>query len=66
MKPSWDIAPKWAKFSAMDENGAWYWYEEEPKLIQGVGYFTSTSGKMERANFIPDFANSVERKGKQK
>lgn len=29
-KPSWDDAPEWAKYMAMDEDGAWYWYEDEP------------------------------------
>ena len=28
--PSWDDAPEWANWLAMDENGDWYWYEYEP------------------------------------
>ncbi len=30
MKPSWDDAPSWAQWLAVDEDGAWYWYEDEP------------------------------------
>lgn len=26
----WTQAPEWAKFAAMDEDGAWWWYEVEP------------------------------------
>lgn len=32
MKPSWDNAPEWANWLALDENGEWYWYEEEPAI----------------------------------
>lgn len=34
MKPSWNDAPPWAKWLAMDSSGKWYWYEREPD----VGY----------------------------
>lgn len=30
MKPDWKDAPEWAKWVAMDDDGDWYWYEEEP------------------------------------
>ena len=29
-KPSWDDAPEWANFLAMDSSGKWYWYENKP------------------------------------
>ena len=29
-KPSWDDAPEWAKWMAMDENANWYWHEVRP------------------------------------
>lgn len=29
-KPSWKDAPKWANFLAMDQDGTWFWYENEP------------------------------------
>ena len=30
-KPSWEDAPEWAQWLAMDDDGEWYWYEEKPK-----------------------------------
>ena len=30
MKPSWDDAPEWAQWLAMDESGRWWWYEFKP------------------------------------
>lgn len=30
MKPSWDDAPEWANWLAMDDNGVWYWHDEKP------------------------------------
>jgi hypothetical protein len=32
MKPNWKDAPEWANWLAMDNNGAWYWYEHKPDL----------------------------------
>ena len=32
MKPDWNDAPKWAKWLAMDADGAWYWFQERPHL----------------------------------
>ena len=32
MKPSWDEAPEWANWLAMDEDGSWGWFEVEPKV----------------------------------
>lgn len=34
-KPSWDNAPEWANYLAMDEDGGWWWYKETPKAING-------------------------------
>lgn len=31
MKPSWDQAPSWAQWLAMDADGDWWWYEHEPE-----------------------------------
>ena len=35
MKPSWDDAPEWAKFVAMDFDGEWYWHETRPTYCKG-------------------------------
>lgn len=34
MKPSWDDAPEWAQWLAMDGDGRWVWYETEPFFNQ--------------------------------
>lgn len=31
MKPSWDGAPEWANYLAMDSDGGWYWYQCKPE-----------------------------------
>lgn len=31
-KPNWKEAPEWANYLAQDADGAWYWYEDEPKI----------------------------------
>ena len=35
MEPSFDNAPEWANFVAMDGDGEWYWFEEEPVWYLG-------------------------------
>jgi hypothetical protein len=32
MKPEWKDAPEWANYLAMDGDGLWWWYENEPTL----------------------------------
>ena len=44
MKPSWDEAPEWANWLAMDGNGLWYWYEVEPDKSDILGYFYAENG----------------------
>jgi hypothetical protein len=36
-EPSWDKAPEWAQWWAMDENGSAFWYADEPTLWRNVG-----------------------------
>jgi hypothetical protein len=48
-KPSWEHAPEWAQWLAMDNNGEWYWYEDEPEparrgWVTGRGRVLSASG----------------------
>ena len=35
MKPSWKDAPEWAQYLAMDEDGHWLWYANEPEIREG-------------------------------
>lgn len=34
MEPDWSKAPSWAKYTAMDANGIWYWYECIPQWVK--------------------------------
>jgi hypothetical protein len=47
MKPDWKDAPDWAKYTAMDKNGAWFWYEFKP--VQNISGWTKINGKIENA-----------------
>lgn len=38
MKPEWKDAAAWASWLAMDSNGDWYWYENEPYRSGNVWY----------------------------
>ena len=31
MKPDWEDAPEWANWLAMDGDGYWEWYADEPE-----------------------------------
>ena len=35
MKPDWSRAPDWATHRAMDADGAWNWFECQPKKHDG-------------------------------
>ena len=44
MKPSWDEAPKWAQWLAMDNSGIWFWFQTKPTLktrMQGSTWIPS-------------------------
>lgn len=57
-KPSWDTAPEWANWLAMDGNGEWYWYESKPEwrfniwrsedASCGAGYTTTAIDSLEQ------------------
>ena len=47
MKPSWNDAPEWAKWLAMDKDGFWYWYEKSP--FTGEKAWWAEGGKCEKA-----------------
>ena len=40
-KPSWDDAPEWANWLAMDENYEWWWFELEPYFIEELKFWNS-------------------------
>lgn len=39
MKPSWDDAPKWANWLAMDGDGMWFWFECKPEFEPAAGIY---------------------------
>lgn len=43
--PSWDDAPKWARYLAQDSDGAWWWYEKKPQPLDG--FWWSDTGLVE-------------------
>lgn len=45
MKPSWERAPLWANYLAMDADGDWYWFENEPDIE--VIYWSCVTGRYE-------------------
>ena len=49
MKPSWDEAPEWANWLAMDDAGYWFWYQEKPILRSGC--FVAAGGKVSLAPY---------------
>lgn len=49
-KPSWEDAPVWAKYLAMDEDGEWFWYETKP--IIGTDMWNDRPGRYREANPI--------------
>lgn len=58
-KPDWKKAPPWANFIAMDESGAWYYFNEQPACVRELGMFTAGSGRVESAKF-PGWDASLE------
>lgn len=36
----WSRAPNWAEWIAMDKDGRWFWYEDEPRPVDG-GWITN-------------------------
>jgi hypothetical protein len=45
MKPSWDDAPMWANYLAMNPDGSWKWWECEPEPSHGAWWATTLTGK---------------------
>lgn len=44
IKPTWNEAPGWANYLAMDDNGEWYWYQNEPYYSKLDGIWRVDSG----------------------
>jgi len=46
MKPSWNDAPDWANWLAMQPTGDWYWYMTEPFVESVSQYFQANEFPM--------------------
>ena len=56
-KPSWDDAPEWANWLAMDSDGSWYWFQNKP--YEGNVVWHSEAGHVEPVN-VPDWKDTLE------
>lgn len=45
-KPDWSAAPGWAAYLAMDSDGFWYWYQNEPNLRREDGLWNRALGEV--------------------
>lgn len=57
-KPTWETAPEWATHLAMDKDGSWCWFEEEPGM---VGFYWMPTGRFKRI-WIEDWQKSIEKR----
>jgi len=48
----WTKAPEWAQWAAMNGNGEWYWYENEPELRTNA-WTNAPLTRNRRFNFPP-------------
>ena len=49
MKPDWKDAPEWATHLAMDSDGSWWWFEQQPDEDDGCFVCQNFKLKMEIA-----------------
>ena len=55
-KPDWNEAPDWAEFLAQDNDGSWYWFEEQPVLNRAGKKWVTRVGRIgfiEQCEFTP-------------
>jgi hypothetical protein len=58
-KPSWDDAPDWANYVALNEAWMWRWYEKKPEIMMGVWV---SAGKEQHSRYAEaiDWKESLE------
>ena len=60
-KPNWKYAPKWANYVALDIDGDWSWFQNEPEYSDGV--WNTEGGCHETVNRLrEDAMNSLEQR----
>lgn len=62
--PDWAKAPSWAKWWAMDEDGAAYWYALKPEKHGTVWAAKDPEDPFERAIKVPDWRESLQKRPK--
>ena len=62
MKPSWDTAPSWANYLAMDEDGEWRWFEYEP--YSTTSFWALRKGRSMSASEAINWDESLEERPK--
>jgi len=60
MKPDWKDAPAWARYLAMDADGAWSWFEYEPQWIPNMGHWSAAPRYEQAYHTLEQAANSLE------
>lgn len=60
-KPDWKDAPEWANYLAQDENGGWYWFENEPSFGP-AGSWNCRHGDCEDAKSSNDWQSTLEQR----
>jgi hypothetical protein len=62
-KPSWENAPDWANFVAMDSDGIWWWYGGRPEKLKDIWQASSINEMAEPIDGIlggADWEESLE------
>lgn len=54
MKPNWKDAPGWAQWLAQDADGVWYWYESQPRVLDGPQAWDTQTGRFLQALRLVD------------
>ena len=64
MKPSWDEAPEWANWLAMDEDGSWGWFEVAPEINEYFEMWYSECAYLPACKYYGDdyWTESLERR----
>lgn len=62
MKPSWKNAPAEARYLAMDDDGSWWWYRNQPKINDDHGCWEDADDYYARLAYAPgeDWQSSLE------
>lgn len=47
----WSDAPDWAQYTAQDEDGSWWWYQEVPYIAGDDTMWNNRGGKWDRATW---------------